>query len=401
MSRYTRVEFTGASMAIPILSVFRLPWCVCVVLTFILSSAISQSAVAAQTAESLAGVKRIAVDWNGADKASGPTRDRVVQKLKASRAIALVAAAQQPDAVLHGNVTVWVIGHESPTPHSKSIERAIYRGYASVEVTGKDGRTLWSYLVTPRSSGWKRITDDLADQLAQALLAALTKKDAGEALAAAGSTSGVGASQPIALRGGGSTFSQPIYQKWFETFASGRPNVTIQYEGVGSEEGIRRLVAGQFDFGASDRPLGEQELKAQGYGLLQIATVLGAVVPIYNVQGLRENLNVTGDLLAGIFLGKIQRWNAPEIRAINKHAYLPDEQIVAVHRSDGSGTTFALTDFLAKVNPQWKSAVGAGTSVEWPVGIGAEHNDGVAEAVRKTPNSIRYVEFIYALQREL
>jgi phosphate transport system substrate-binding protein len=185
------------------------------------------------------------------------------------------------------------------------------------------------------------------------------------------------------------------------TFTRTRPEIRIHYSAVGSEQGIQRLLAGHVDFGASDMPLSGEQLNAPGKKLLQVATVLGAVVPIYNLRGAPGSLNFTGEVLAGIFVGKIQRWNAPEIQAIHKHAHLPDAEIIVIHRSDGSGTTFAWRDFLSKVSPQWKSSVGMGMTVQRPTGSGVERNDGAADAVRKTPNSIGYVEFLYALQHEL
>jgi phosphate transport system substrate-binding protein len=344
----------------------------------------------------------VAVEWSAGERGSAATRDRLVQKLKASKAVEVVANSAQADGILRGEVKVWVNEYVTTNPRSKATKQALYRGYASAELTGKEGRTLWSYLVTPKSAGWKGISDDLGDQLAQALLSALGKKETG---ATAGTVSGGGFGDSNArlldIQGAGATFAAPIYRKWFEDFSRARPDVKIQYEAVGSEEGIRRVVGGSVDFGASDMPLGREQLNEAGRQLKQVATVLGAVVPIYNVKGTQDPLNFTGEILAGIFLGKIQRWNAPEIRAINKHAHLPDEAIVVIHRSDGSGTTFAWTDYLSKVSAGWKSTVGAGTSVKWPVGSGAKGNDGVAETVRKTPNSIGYVEFLYALQREL
>jgi len=357
----------------------------------------------AQTAQSLAGVKRLAVEWSGKDRGSLATRDRLVEKLKESGAVEFVSEVAHADGVLHGNLTLWLSGYVSTSTRSKGAEQPVYRGFASVEVTGQDGRTLWSYLATPRAVGWKNISDDLADQLAQELLNALRKKEARETVPVAGNATGAGpATTPtISIQGAGATFPAPIYQKWFETFMRARPEVKIQYVPVGSGEGIKRFLAGQVDFGASDMPLSEEELNIPGKRVLQIATVLGGVVPIYNVKGKRDALNFTGEVLSGIFLGKIQRWNAPEIQAINKRAHLPDEGIVVIHRSDGSGTTFVWTDYLSKVSREWKSAVGAGTTVKWPAGSEAEHNDGVAEAVRKTPNSIGYVEFLYALQHQL
>ena len=356
----------------------------------------------AQTAENLAHVKRVAVEWSGSDRRSIATRDRLLQRLKSSGAVELADNIAQADAILHGSATIWLSSYLSMSPRSKAAEQALYRGFASAEMTGKDGSTLWSYLVTPRSSGWKSITDDLGDQLAQALLSALEKKEAVETPTGASATAGNGGSSPaIDLRGAGGTFPAPIYQKWFETFTRTRPEIKIQYSAIGSEQGIQRFLAGHVDFGASDMPLPGEQLNAPDKKLLQIATVLGAVVPIYNLQRAPSGLNLTGEVLAGIFMGKIQRWNAPEIREINRHAHLPDAAIVVIHRSDGSGTTFAWTDFLSKVSPQWKSSVGMGMTVQWPTGGGVERNDGVAEAVRKTPNSIGYVEFLYALQHEL
>jgi phosphate transport system substrate-binding protein len=357
--------------------------------------------LAAQTAQSLAAVKRLAVEWAGRDRGSSATRDRLVEKLKESGAVEFVPDEAQADGLLHGNVIVWLSGYVSTSTRSKGAEQPVYRGFASIEVTGKDGRTLWSHLVTPRSVGWKNISDDLADQLAQEFLNALGKKEARQIVLIAGGAPGSGTAAAITIQGAGATFPAPIYQKWFQTFMRTRPEVNIQYAPVGSGEGLERFLAGQADFGASDMPLSEEQLNVPGKKRLQIATVLGGVVPIYNLKDTPGTLNFTGEVLAGIFLGKIRRWNAPEIQAINKRAHLPDEAIVVVHRSDGSGTTFVWTDYLSKVSAEWKSAAGVGATVKWPTGSGAEHNDGVAEAVRRAPSSIGYVEFLYALQHEL
>lgn len=376
----------------------------CLYLAFllVLLPIFSPATLPAQTAQSLSGVKRVALDWTETDKRSVAVRDHVLQKLKSGSALEVVSQQSQADAVLHGRATIWVIGYTSPSPKSKSAEQAILRGFASAELTGREGKALWSHLVTPRAVRWRSISDDLADQLVNSLLEALGEKDLGEKTAAGSNPIPVNpAASGIVLRGAGATFPAPMYQKWFESFAHTRPEIQIQYAAVGSEEGIHRLQSQQVDFGATDMPLPEKQLKVSPRGLLQIATMVGAVVPIYNVAGIPEGLRLTPEVLAGIFLGKIQRWNAPEIRSMNKNSHLPDAPIQVIHRSDGSGTTFVWTDYLTKVSPEWKSSVGADTTVNWPVGRGAEHNDGVADAVHKTPNSIGYVEFIYALQHEL
>lgn len=329
-------------------------------------------------------------------------RDRLAQRLKSSDKIQIVAAPAQADAVLRGSVTIWRSGYISTSFRSKAGEEPLYQGYASAELNDKSGNTLWSYLVTPHRPGWKKITDDLGDQLATALIDAIWTKNNDETVPTSETgKAGTHSSSSISLAGAGATFPAPIYQKWFEAFAQTRPDIRISYSAVGSEEGLRRIRQDEVDFGASDMQLSAEQLRDNHGKLLQFATVLGAVVPIYNVGGAPDGLNFTPEILAGIFLGKIHSWNDPEIRAVNKHVKLPDEQIVVVHRSDGSGTTYAWTDYLSKVSAQWKSSVGSGMTVSWPVGTGAQRNEGVAETVAKTPNSIGYVEFIYALQHEL
>jgi phosphate transport system substrate-binding protein len=355
---------------------------------------------AAQSAEEISGVKRIAIDWPEGGKGSTGVRDRLEQKLKGSGKIQFVKDAGDVDAVLHGSAVMWTTGYISTSPRSRGLEQATYRGYATAELNGKNGKTLWSYLVTPRRAGWKSISEDLGDQLASALLEAVVQGKTGEKTTVATELGGgTGSTTAIKLNGAGATFPAPIYQKWFESFAQSRPEIQVKYDAVGSEEGLCRVRSGDADFGTSDMPLSAAQLNEAK--LKQFATVLGAVVPIYNVKGAPDGLNLTPEVLAGIFLGKIRSWNAPEIRSINRHVHLPDEQILVVHRSDGSGTTYAWTEYLSKVSAEWKSQVGPGSTVSWPVGVGAERNQGVADTVFKTANSIGYVEFIYALQHEL
>jgi len=355
---------------------------------------------AAQTARDLSDVKRVAWAWTNSERGSTTVGERLAQKLKSSGAVEIVADAKKADAVIRGNATFWITGHESSSTRSKATQHALYSGFAQMEVIGKDGQVLWSYLAT-RRVGWKTLTDDLADQLAHEFLIAMAKRSEGERAGGgnAGNRGENGAR--VSLRGAGGTFPAPMYQKWFESFRQGRPGIEIQYEAVGSAEGVRRVIAGETDFGASDMPLSSEQLNSPKRHLLQVATMVGAVVPIYNVAGAPDGLNLTPEVLAGIFSGKIQRWDAPEIKAINKHAHLPSVAIEVIHRSDGSGTTYVWSEYLSKVSAEWKAKLGAGTTVNWPAGIGAEGNDGVAATVRKTANSIGYVEFLYALQHEL
>ncbi len=203
------------------------------------------------------------------------------------------------------------------------------------------------------------------------------------------------------LTGAGATFPNPIYQKWFSEYHKIHPDVAINYQSIGSGGGIRQVLAGTVDFGASDMPMTEQQLKEAKTKILNLPTVLGADVPAYNIPGVSAELNFTPEALAGIFLGKINRWNDKAITSVNPGVNLPDSQIIIVHRSDGSGTTFIWTDYLSKVSPEWKSQVGANTSVNWPVGMGSKGNEGVAGMIRQLQGSIGYVELIYAVQNNI
>lgn len=203
------------------------------------------------------------------------------------------------------------------------------------------------------------------------------------------------------LVGAGATFPAPLYEKWFATFGGERQDFRIRYEAVGSEAGVRRFKDREADFAASDMPLSDAQLAALRRPVLQLPSSLGAVVPIYHIEGLNGDLRLTAEALAGIYLGRVKRWNDPAIQSANTSLRLPGRQISVVHRSDGSGTTFVWTDYLSKVSAEWKGAAGSGTTIRWPVGSGAEGNEGVAQRVRDTPDSIGYVEFIYALFNRL
>jgi phosphate transport system substrate-binding protein len=200
----------------------------------------------------------------------------------------------------------------------------------------------------------------------------------------------------------GATFPAPIYQKWFEEFYSLHPDLQINYQALGAGAGIRQLMEGTMVFGASDMPMTDRQMsKIDRFKVLHFPTVLGGVVPAYNVAGIHSTLRFSGETLAGIFLGAITRWNDPALRRNNPGVTLPDAPITVVHRSDGSGTSFVWTDYLSKVSPEWKSRVGAGTSVRWPTGLGGKGSDGVAGLMKLAPNSIGYVELIYAVQNKM
>jgi phosphate transport system substrate-binding protein len=199
----------------------------------------------------------------------------------------------------------------------------------------------------------------------------------------------------------GASFPAPIYQKWFGDYRKAHPDVQINYQSIGSGAGIQQLTSGTVDFGASDMPMTDEQLSKIKVHTLHFPTVLGAVVPTYNIPGAPAELKFSGETLAGIFLGGIKKWNDPALAKDNPGVKLPGEDIIVVHRSDGSGTTFVWTDFLSNVSPAWKSKVGANTSVSWPVGLGGAQNDGVAGAVKQTPNSIGYVELIYAVRNKM
>ena len=203
------------------------------------------------------------------------------------------------------------------------------------------------------------------------------------------------------LNGAGATFPNPIYSKWFSEFAASHPGVQINYQAVGSGAGIRQASQGIVDFGATDGPMTDQQMNEAKVKLFHIPTVLGAVVPTYNIPGVNAELKFSGDIVADIYLGKITKWDDPRIKSLNPGVNLPSNQILPVYRSDGSGTTYIFTDYLSKVSPDFSSKVGKSTSVRWPVGIGQKGNEGVAGMVRNSPNSFGYVELIYAVQNHM
>ncbi|HME33602.1 MAG TPA: phosphate ABC transporter substrate-binding protein PstS [Candidatus Sulfotelmatobacter sp.] len=203
------------------------------------------------------------------------------------------------------------------------------------------------------------------------------------------------------LNGAGATFPNPMYSKWFSEYHKLHPDISINYQAIGSGGGIRQVLSGTVDFGASDMPMTDAQLKEAKTKILNIPTVLGADVPAYNVPGVTAELKFTPEALAGIFLGKITKWNDKAITSANPDVKLPDKDIIVVHRSDGSGTTFIWVDYLSKISPEWKGQVGADTSVKWPLGMGGLHNDGVAGLIRQLPGAIGYIELIYAVENHI
>ncbi|HKF23023.1 MAG TPA: phosphate ABC transporter substrate-binding protein PstS [Candidatus Angelobacter sp.] len=209
------------------------------------------------------------------------------------------------------------------------------------------------------------------------------------------------ASAQTNLNGAGATFPNPIYQKWFTEYHNQHPDITINYQSKGSGAGIKQLQSGTVDFGASDGPMNDQQLSETPFKVFHIPTVLGAVVPTYNVPGVSGELKFTGDVLADIYLGKIKKWNDPRLAKANPGVKFPDTEIIVVHRADGSGTTYIWTDYLSKVSPDWAAGPKKGTSIGWPTGIGQQGNEGVAGFVKQNEGAIGYVELIYALSNNM
>jgi phosphate transport system substrate-binding protein len=218
---------------------------------------------------------------------------------------------------------------------------------------------------------------------------------------ACNSGGGGGTTGTVSLQGAGATFPNPLYQKWLSEYGKLHSNVKIDYQSIGSGGGIKQLKDQTVDFGASDAPMKDEDLKTAPGEILHIPTVLGAVVITYNLRGVGQALRFSPEVLADIFLGKIKKWNDPKIAADNSGVTLPANDITVVHRSDGSGTSAVFTDYLSKVSPEWKEKVGSGTSPNWPIGIGGKGNEGVTGQVKNTPNTIGYIELAYAVQNKL
>jgi len=221
------------------------------------------------------------------------------------------------------------------------------------------------------------------------------------ALACSGSGGSGGNGGPIALQGAGATFPNPLYQKWMSEYGKTHADIKIDYQSIGSGGGIKQIQAQTVDFGASDAPMSDADLKAAPAEILHIPTVLGAVVVTYNVAAISQPLHLSGDVIADIFLGKIKKWDDPRIKQDNGSVSLPAADITVVHRADGSGTSYVFTDYLSKVSSEWKEKVGTDKSPKWPVGQGGKGNEGVTGQIKQQPNTIGYVELAYAVQNKL
>ena len=350
--------------------------------------AFSTAPAQSQATAALHGVRTVFVSSAGSGEAAEEVRRRLIDRLKKSGAVQVVDNEASADAVLRSNTVIWPTGTVSPNPRSSTVVLTNYQGYLSAELSGPTHQTLWSYLVTPSRFRMSNIVDDLADHLSARLILAL-KAGIANTPASSAASGAAGAS----LRAAGATFPAPLYRRWFQSFSEDPGGFPITYDAVGSVAGLSQLAAGAIDMAASDIPADRNS------GLLHFPTVVGGVVPIYNLPGAGRSLNLTPQLLADIYSGKIRKWNDPRLRQINGGVRLPDAGITVVHRSDGSGTTYAWTSFLAASAPEWKSKVAA--EIEWPIGVGASGNDGVADLVAKSPNAIGYVELIYAIQHRL
>ena len=353
-------------------------------------------AAQSQHVQSLSQARTLYVETFTGGVESGRLHDGLVRHLAKSR-FKLVQSANEADAVVKGDGQIWVRGYIAINPRTPSTDRqAVYGGYLSLEVVGADGQPLWSWLATPSKHAWNNVVDDLAASAASKLIetsASVPKPSASPATYCA--------LVQTSLQAAGASFPAPLYLKWFEDFEQLHPGVKIHYSPVGSQSGEERLAAGAIDFAGSDIAPEVALSSARPSDLRRFATVLGAVVPIYNIKGVTQDLRFTPETLADIYLGRVRRWNDPEIRNTNKGVKLPDAEIAVVHRSDGSGTSWVWSDFLSKVSPAWSASAGRGTVLHWPVGTGAERNEGVANAVKNTANSIGYVELTYAIQHQV
>src|SRR5215469_7277415 len=358
-------------------------------------SLLSVSAPAWQAKERPA--KRLYVEPFATKEGAQKLREDLMAEVRRLGTFSVVSDEANADLILGGGGELWIKGYRSFSPRSHmkmpSNGTPIYGGYLSVELRNRRGITVWSYLATPGAAS-EDASRDISKRIAKRLAEGPIEPEA--------PTTVITRRPSVTLSGAGATFPYPVYQKWFKNFQTEDPGTAITYEAIGSEAGIRKLLTGNADFGASDSPEAIHALAPdQENKYLLFPSVVGAVVPIVNLPGVQESIAFTPEALAGIYLGKIKKWNDPILKQANHGIDLPDLAIVVIHRAEGSGTSYAWTDYLSKTSAEWKSAVGSGLSPKWPVGRAATGNDGVARLVKEFGGSIGYVEFIYALQNHL
>ena len=362
------------------------------------SYALVVSSLFAAQGEKTTAVERLYLEPFTTQKGSEKLQSDVAAELRKLTSIVVVPNESSADVILGGGGEIWVKGYRSLNPRSgRSTTNGtpVYDGFLSVELRDQKGATLWSYLVTPAATATD-VSKDLARRIAKHLPEGL-----GHSASALPQTL-VSPQPATVLKGAGATFPNPVYAKWFTNYRRENPSVEINYNPVGSQEGVRQLLAGELDFAASDSPEVIRDLApAEQEKYLLFPSVVGAVVPIVNLPGLPSDISLTPEALAGIYLGKIKRWDDPILKHANPGLHLPNLDIVVVHRGDGSGTSYALTDYLSQTVPDWRAQVGASLSPKWPTGRPAIGNEGVAQLVKELGGSIGYVEFIYALKNHL
>jgi phosphate transport system substrate-binding protein len=349
----------------------------------------------ASTATTLKDVNSIYVEPFGSGGEGEQLRSDLIKYLGKIGKFTIVDRASDANATLKANGQIWIKGYVTTSTKSPSLNRQpVYGGFLSAELLARDGEPMWSYLVTPSKFSWFDIRDDLARSLVKQLVIAREQNSQPNHPRVNRSDL-----QEAHLTVAGATFPAPLYQKWFESLNGIYPQLRFEYQAVGSQEGLRLLSEGKADFAASDVP--PNASTGNEPKLYRIASVLGAVVVTYNVKGLTQDLKFTPEMLADIYMGKLKKWNDLTLAKINRGLDLPDADITVVHRSDGSGTTYAWADFLSRTSLEWKNSLGTSMTLQWPVGIGVSGNEGVASSVQKTPNAIGYVELAYAIQHQL
>ena len=369
---------------------FRLTVC------FAFCCAMLGSALAWQTAPANP-IRRIYVEPFATQAGSEKFREDVITELQKLNSVSLAADESSADATLGGGGEIWIKGYRSHNPQLGKVPAngtAIYTGFLSIELRSKNGQTLWSYLATPPAAS-EDVSKDLSKLIVKKLVEALEQIEAPSHTAPPPHPTTI-------LKGAGATFPFPVYAKWITNYRRENPALEITYDPIGSEAGVRKLLANSVDFGASDSPVVIHDLApADEESYLFFPSVVGAVVPVVNLPGLPSDIAFTPEALAGIYLGKIKKWNDPILTRSNRGLRLPDLDIAVVHRADGSGTSYAWTDYLSKISPEWKAQVGTSLAPKWPVGLEANGNDGVSKLVKERSGAIGYVEYIFALQNHL